>query len=250
MGYMASAPCTDANERIPESPRSSSCMMRPYATLFSPAHPYSSGRFAPNTPSDAISGTSSFGNFPSTYASPMIGSTRSSTKPRTLSRTARSSSERRVSIAKKSIIVGESYSRRRFASSRRHDTTREWRDAERPGLLPERAAVIDRHAALVLPLMHHLVQQRLQRFVPAVPAQVAATDRDFRRIPGLGGRGVVAQPRTHAAGHPYLDRPQLAAEQVGVESRVLLSESRGEPFVVGVGTLARAAGRQVVRDDR
>src|SRR2546430_10999014 len=37
MGYMQSAPCTETKERSPLSPRSSSCMMRPYATLFSPA---------------------------------------------------------------------------------------------------------------------------------------------------------------------------------------------------------------------
>ena len=39
IGYMQSAPCTDTNDRSPLSPRSSSCMMRPYATLFRPAHP-------------------------------------------------------------------------------------------------------------------------------------------------------------------------------------------------------------------
>ncbi len=29
IGYMTSAPCTDANDRTPESPRSSSCMISP-----------------------------------------------------------------------------------------------------------------------------------------------------------------------------------------------------------------------------
>ncbi len=29
IGYITRAPCTDANERSPESPRSSSCMIRP-----------------------------------------------------------------------------------------------------------------------------------------------------------------------------------------------------------------------------
>jgi len=31
IAWIASAPCTDANERTPESARSSSCMIRPYA---------------------------------------------------------------------------------------------------------------------------------------------------------------------------------------------------------------------------
>ena len=37
-------------------------MMIPYATLFRPAHPYFSGRFAPSTPNFPISGISSVGN--------------------------------------------------------------------------------------------------------------------------------------------------------------------------------------------
>ncbi len=36
---IASDPCTDPIERRPESPASSSCMMSPYATFESPAHP-------------------------------------------------------------------------------------------------------------------------------------------------------------------------------------------------------------------
>ena len=39
IGYITSPPCTDANERSPESPRSSSCITRPYATLLIPAQP-------------------------------------------------------------------------------------------------------------------------------------------------------------------------------------------------------------------
>ena len=54
MGYITKAPCTEAKDRIPLSPRSSSCMMRPYATLLRPAQPYSSGRLAPKKPNSAI----------------------------------------------------------------------------------------------------------------------------------------------------------------------------------------------------
>src|SRR5439155_189085 len=39
MGNMTRPDWTDATERRPESPRSSSCMMSPYATWLSPAHP-------------------------------------------------------------------------------------------------------------------------------------------------------------------------------------------------------------------
>jgi hypothetical protein len=99
IGYMTRAPCTEQNERTPESPRSSSCMMSPYATLLSPAQPYRSGRLAPKKPSAASCGTIAFGKVPSTYASPITGSTSSSTNRRTVSRTARSSSERSESTS-------------------------------------------------------------------------------------------------------------------------------------------------------
>src|SRR5215471_5543338 len=58
IGYIQRAPCTDAKLLIPESPASSSCITNPYATLFIPAQPYSSGRLAPRTPSSARLGIS------------------------------------------------------------------------------------------------------------------------------------------------------------------------------------------------
>ena len=36
---MTSAPCTETKLRMPESARSSSCMMSPYSTLLMPAQP-------------------------------------------------------------------------------------------------------------------------------------------------------------------------------------------------------------------
>ena len=41
---MTSEPCTEAKLRIPESPRSSSYMRSPYATLERPAQPYFAGQ--------------------------------------------------------------------------------------------------------------------------------------------------------------------------------------------------------------
>ncbi len=91
IGYITSAPCTDTNERRPESPRSSSCMMRPYATGPSPAQPYPS-RFAPSRPMAAIPGIRLVGKVPSRKWCSMTGSTFSCTKSRTVSRTIFSSS--------------------------------------------------------------------------------------------------------------------------------------------------------------
>ena len=93
---MTRADWTDTNERRPESPRSSSCMMSPYAMLSRPGSPYSE-MVEPNTWSSARPGTSSFGKRPSQAASSMMGRTLSSTKSPTVSRTSRCSSVSRVS---------------------------------------------------------------------------------------------------------------------------------------------------------
>ena len=92
MGYMTSAPWTEANDRTPLSPRSSSCMMSPYAMLLMPAHPYSWGRLAPNSRSAPSFGTSSLGNSPASHARPIPGTTSRSTSRATVSRVRRSSS--------------------------------------------------------------------------------------------------------------------------------------------------------------
>ncbi len=90
---MHSEDCTETNERMPESPRSSSWQISPYDTAFMPAQPYSVGSEEPSRPIAAISGTRCFGNSPLSKHSPMIGSTRSSVKRATVSCTMRSSSE-------------------------------------------------------------------------------------------------------------------------------------------------------------
>src|SRR5438067_2915542 len=127
----------------------------------------------------------------------MIGMTRSSTKRRTLSRTARSSSESRASIPKKSIISNAKENREtgKLGCDR---TTREGGNTDRARLGAECRSVIDGESALVLPLMHHLVQQGVQRFVPAMASQVAPADRDLRRLARARGSGVVTESRAHA----------------------------------------------------
>src|SRR5512146_3517692 len=110
----------------------------------------------------------------------MIGSTRSSTNARTLSRTARSSSERSESMLKKSSMARNL--RRRpsdRALGRRFDP-----DLARLGA--ESTPVVERKAGFVLPLVHHLVQQRVERFVPTVAAQVSPGDRDLGAFAVLG----------------------------------------------------------------
>ena len=79
--------------------------------------------------------------------------------------------------------------------------------------------MIDDEALLVLPLMHHLVQQRVQRFFPPVAPNVAATQNYFR-LASLASRAVVTQPALHAARDPDRDLAQRPIESILVVESV------------------------------
>src|SRR5215813_9038757 len=101
MGYITSADCTLTKERTPLSPRSSSCITRPYSTLDIPAQPYPF-RLAPKKPSSAMGLTSSRGKRPTRLHCSMIGTRFASIIRRVVERTRRSSSESRESNSMKS----------------------------------------------------------------------------------------------------------------------------------------------------
>src|SRR6476659_9409194 len=65
---------------------------------------------------------------------------------------------------------------RRDRSSRRRRNTHIMR------FRAEETAVIDRVTRLVLPLMHHLVQQRVERLLPAMAPDVTTTHHDLGRL--------------------------------------------------------------------
>ena len=59
-------------------------------------------------------------------------------------------------------------------------------------------AVIDLEPLLILPLMHHLMQQGVERLVPPVTPDVPAADHDLR-LAAVRGWTVVAKPALHSA---------------------------------------------------
>src|SRR5688500_15130418 len=147
----------------------------------------------------------------------MMGSTRSSTKRRTLSRTARSSSESTLSMSKKSLVMPKDSAASAFARRLQRDVLRLWRtplpsvrrgghgsarrggDSELSRLGAECAAVVYGIAVLVLPLVHHLVQQRVECLLPSVASQMAPTDDGLRRISARRRGGhVVPEAGAHA----------------------------------------------------
>src|SRR5690242_234700 len=122
-------------------------------------------------------------------------------------------------------------------------TPRERWHADRTRFRPERGSVIELHAALVLPLMHHFVHQCSKRLIEAVSRDVIAADDDLGRIARLAGGGVVAESRSHPAGDSHVEGTQLTVEALGIESRVMLAKLRVERGVRWMRRLTAAARR-------
>src|SRR5690606_9415733 len=115
-------------------------------------------------------------------------------------------------------------------------------DSDVPRLLPECAAMVDRVPVLVLPLVNHLVQQGVQRLVPAMPLDVRVADGDLRTLPPRKRGGVVAEAALHAPGHAYGDRPEQSLEVARVVPPVPLLQLLHQPRVLGPGAGSPARG--------
>jgi len=106
--------------------------------------------------------------------------------------------------------------------------------------------VVEGQPRFALPLVHHLVQQRLRGRRPAVPADVAPGQGD------LGGESVVirpefTQPGTHAVRDRNREGGEQSAEVTGVENLVQPQQSIHHRLVFGRHR-ARAPGAVQRRD--
>src|SRR5690242_21898205 len=86
---------------------------------------------------------------------------------------------------------------------------------------PERRSMVDDEPLLILPLVHHLVQKRVHRFVPAIAANVAAADNDLRLAAFCRGT-VVAESAAHPSRDADWNLAQLGAAPFGVVGGVRL----------------------------
>ena len=102
--------------------------------------------------------------------------------------------------------------------------------------------MVDLVPVLVLPLVHHLMEERPQRFLPAFAAQVTATDGDFRGITCIDGSRVVSQTCAHPARDTNAKWVQRSTEVRGIERAMRVRKTRGEFFVVRMRGRASLTG--------
>jgi hypothetical protein len=111
------------------------------------------------------------------------------------------------------------------------------------GLPPKRPPMIDWQPGFRLPLVHHLVQQRVLDFCPTMPSDMLSAERELDRPTGPDIHGELSQPAAHPAGEPDRDLPQGRAEIFLVEPAMNRLEPVQQQHVARAGTIAMLASR-------
>jgi hypothetical protein len=99
---------------------------------------------------------------------------------------------------------------------------------------PKRSSMINLQPALVLPLMHHLMEERLERFVPPMPTQMPAADHDLGWLTGRRRGAILSEMRPQATRHADAEGPQSSAEEPRVVLRMPRRETLGMVAIVGM----------------
>jgi len=94
-------------------------------------------------------------------------------------------------------------------------------------------------ARFVLPLMYHLVQQRLNRLVPSVPPDVTPADDNLGAMPQLTAQRVMTKPRFHSPRYADRDRAQLAAKLRCIEGSMRMRQLADEAGIIRATAAAR-----------
>ena len=92
--------------------------------------------------------------------------------------------------------------------------------------------MIHRLASLILPLMHHLVQQRRNGFVPTMPPNMTPADYDLSTKLLLAAQRVMPEPPLHPARHPNRNVRKLATELRRIQLPMRTREITHIPLII------------------
>ena len=84
----------------------------------------------------------------------------------------------------------------------------------------EPSPVINRSPRFILPLMHHFVKQRVNRFRPSIPPHMPAREHDLAHATVVRARRVVAKPPRETARHLNIEMIKRTAKVLEIELRV------------------------------
>ena len=104
--------------------------------------------------------------------------------------------------------------------------------------------MIDSKPGLRLPLVYHLVQQRMLDLSPTVPGDMLPAQGELDRPAGPDIHGELPQPAAHPAGEPDRNLPQCPAEMLLIEPVMEFLEPVKQQHVAGAGALAALGSRR------
>src|SRR5687768_16988097 len=100
--------------------------------------------------------------------------------------------------------------------------------------------MVHRQATLVLPLMHHLVEQRLDCLAPAMSPYVTAADRDLRALARWIAVSVMSEPALHSTRHPYWNPGKRPAEPLAIQLFAGAPELFSHRLIIGMSSFPGA----------
>jgi hypothetical protein len=103
--------------------------------------------------------------------------------------------------------------------------------------------MVDRKTGLRLPLMHHLVQNRVLDFRPRVAKDMTPADGDLGGPTGCEVYRQLSEPGAHPAGDPDGDGAEAAAEMLPVQPLMAGREAPQQGDVARAGALAAGPAR-------
>ena len=106
--------------------------------------------------------------------------------------------------------------------------------------------MIHRLASLILPLMHHLMQQRRNGFLPTMPPNVTPAYHDLGAKLLLAAQRVMPEPPLHPPRHPNRNVRKLATKFRGIQFTMRTREVTHVTLIVRMRPLPRCSPR----DDR
>lgn len=98
-------------------------------------------------------------------------------------------------------------------------------------------------AVFILPLMHHLVQQRGNRLIPTMIPDMPPAYHDLGTIPLLTTQRVMSQPPLHPARHSNRNVRKLPSELQSIELAMRTSQRTRKLLVCWMSPLPPRSGR-------
>ena len=94
-------------------------------------------------------------------------------------------------------------------------------------------------ASLILPLVHHFMNERLHCLAPSMTPNVSSADRDLRTLARRIAMSVMPEPALHPSRHSNRNSRERPAESLPIELFMRPPELLSHRFIIAMSSLGR-----------